>query len=82
MLALAILKIIGYVEWSWFIITLPVCLWGVYQLFGIIYALYLLKTGKYKQFLPEKKKGGFEIRLDKMKADQERMREEMKQRKK
>ena len=82
MLALAVLKIIGYIDWSWCIITCPVWLWGIFKLLGVIYALYLLKTGKYKQFLPEKKKSGFEMRLDRMKADQERIREEMKQRKK
>lgn len=82
MLALAVLKIIGYVDWSWCLITCPVWLWLVFELIRVICAIYLLKTRKYKQIQPEKRRSGFQMRLDKMKEDQERIREEMKQRKK
>lgn len=42
-LVLIVLKLIGFINWSWFFVLLPIILVAIFYIFCIIFTLYLTK---------------------------------------
>lgn len=73
-----VLKLTNYINWSWWWVLSPLCIPLAVALV-VILAIVILKVifGSSPIVKQEKKKSGFAARLEKMQADQERMRKDI-----
>lgn len=79
MLAAGILKVLGYVDWSWWLISSPLIAWMAFQL--VIVSIYLVVRFLPKKEIPRRPvpKSGFAKRLEEAQRAQREAEEKRKQ---